>query len=199
MDAKTKNGFLKKIIGGIIIFCIVLILGTVFIARAYLNTYRLFTQRHLVAVVECQKALKGRQPVLFVELYPETEAAQKKTLFFNADEWVIEGHMVLWKPVFGIFGAQRYYRLERISGRYRDIEKEKKEVRLVYSLSEQPDRFWAFIYRYQRFIPFVEAAYGNSAFVPFEPGKKFNVYVTYYGFMIKQVSEPKKRSWWSVG
>ncbi|MBU4479289.1 MAG: hypothetical protein KKH34_09450 [Candidatus Omnitrophica bacterium] len=199
MEGKPKNNFLNKIIGGIIIFCIILILITVFIARAYLNTYRLFTQRHLVAVVECQKTPKARHPVLCVELYPETEAARKKTLFFNADEWVIEGHMVLWKPVFGIFGAQRYYRLERISGRYRDIEKEKKEERLVYSLSEQPDRFWFFIYRYQRFIPFVEAAYGNSAFVPFEPGKKFHVYVTYYGFMIKEVSEPKKRNWWSVG
>lgn len=190
---------LRRIIGFLILCCLLSILSSFIIARFYLASYRFFKNRELVAVVECQKTPKSGNPVLSIEFFSQGEKNQKRTFFFDADEWVIEGRIIQWKPVFGFFGVKNYYQIERLSGRYINIEKEKTLPRLVYDLYGQTDNFWRFLYKMQRFIPFIEAAYGNSAFVAWEYGKKFHVYVTHSGFMIKDITEPKKRSWWFVG
>lgn len=200
MRKKILNIFsLRKIVSILSILCLLLIVSCLFIARFYLSSYRFFSDRRLVAVVECQKTQKSSNPILNIEFFPGTDEAQVRTFLFNADEWVIESRIVQWKSFLGITGAKSYFQLERLSGRYLDIEKEKTMPRIVYSLNSRPDKIWAFLYKYQRLIPFIEAAYGNSAFVRYEAGKKFHVYVTNSGLMIKDMTQPKKRSFWFVG
>lgn len=164
-----------------------------------MSSYKFFSDRRLVAAVECKHSRKSSNPVLNIEFFPGSDEAQVRTFIFNADEWVIESRIVQWKSFFGITGARSYFQLERLSGRYLDIEKEKAMPRIVYGLGSRPDKIWAFLYKYQRLIPFIEAAYGNSAFVRFEAGKKFHVYVTNSGLMIKDMTPPKKRSFWFIG
>lgn len=172
---------------------------TMIIARGYLGTYKIFTQRELVARIECLRDEKSNQKILNILLYPETSQTQLETIPFNADEWVFEGRIIQWKPLFGFFVTKKYYRIERLSSRYFDLEKEKSLPHQVHAFYKRPDSFWFFIYKHQKLLPFVEAAYGNSAFVPFEAGKTFYVYVTNTGFMIKDVTVSKKRNWWLVG
>ncbi len=194
----------KKITAGkvafvMIIICCLFLAVSAGVVRMYCKSFRVFTERKLVAKVECLYAGKGQPMQLNVVLYPGTPQMQKLCIPFYGDEWVIESRMVQWKPFWLRCGAKRYYRLERITSRYRDAEKEKTAPRLVYALSERPDKLWEFIWKYQRLMPFVEAVYGNSAFVPAEPGSTCEVYVTYNGLMIKNTTVPKKRSWWQVG
>ncbi len=190
---------MRRIISILFILLLLLSVSFLFVIRFYLSSYRFFSGRRLVAVIECRQTQKSLTPILNVELFPGTDEAQKRTFLFNADEWVIESRIVQWKPFFAIAGARSYFQLERLSGRYLDIEKEKNLPRIVYSLSSKPDGIWEFLYKYQKLIPFIEAAYGNSAFVRYEPGKKFHVYVTNSGLMIKDMTQPKKRSFWFVG
>lgn len=195
----TKFISLRRIINFLLLCCLFLILSSLLVSRFYLTSYRFFKSRELVAIVECKKTLESGNPVLDIEFFPKTTKTQRRQFFFDADEWVIEGRIIQWKPIFAFFGVKNYYQIERLSGRYLDIEKEKSLPRIVYDLYGQKDDFWKFLYKAQLFIPFIEAAYGNSAFVAYEYGKKFHVYVTSSGFMIKDVTEPKKRSWWFVG
>lgn len=190
---------LRSLVNALLLFCLLLILSSILIAQFYLSSYRVFKARELVAIVQCEKVSQTGESVLNVELFPKTSKAQTRTFIFNADEWVIEGRIIQWRSFLGLFGVRSYYQIERLSGRYLNIEKEKKSPRLVYALYDKADNFWYFLYKNQRFIPFVEAAYGNSAFIRYEPGKIFYVYVTHSGFMIKDMSEPKKRSWWFIG
>ena len=183
----------------LLVLFLFLIGSSFFIGRFYLSTYKFFSDRRLVAIVECKPSENLSNPVLDVEFFPGTEEAQVRKFLFNADEWVIESRIVQWKSFLGITGARSYFQLDRLSGRYRDIEREKTMPRIVYGLDGSGDKIWEFLYKYQRIIPFIEAVYGNSAFVRYESGKIFYVYVTNTGLMIKDMTQPKKRSFWFVG
>ena len=54
------------------------------------------------------------------------------------------------------------------------------------SLNGGTDKAWLFLYKYGRLIPFVEAVYGNSAYVFCEDNAKFDIYVTTSGYIIKK-------------
>ena len=184
----------------ILLVLVLLLIGSSFlIGRFYLSSYKFFSDRRLVAIVECRHSQESSNPVLNIEFFPGSDEAEVKTFLFNADEWVMESRIVQWKSWLGITGARSYFQLERISGRYLDIEKEKTMPRIVYGLYGQPDEIWEILYKYQRLIPLIEAVYGSSAFVRFENGKKFYVYVTNTGLMIKDMTPLKKRSFWFVG
>jgi len=190
-------------LGNIIVYfvgsIILLIVLTGFLFKVYLNSYKMFTDVELVANVECKKSPNSDQTFLEIQLFPNTPISVKKTFPFKADEWVIEGRIIKWKNLINRLGMRNYYRFERIRGRFFDIEHEKKASLFVYNLYDKLDKFWLFIFKHQKYIPFVDAAYGNSAFVIFQPDRKFEVYITNTGFMIKDVSVPKKRRWWFVG
>ncbi len=200
MKKKKSKVFTPRFVIRILLVLLLLLIGSFFlIGRFYLSSYKFFSDRRLVAIVECKPSENLSNPVLDIEFFPGTEEAQVRKFLFNADEWVIESRIVQWKSILGIAGARSYFQLERISGRYLDIEKEKTMPRIVYGLAGSGDKIWEFIYKYQRIIPFIEAAYGNSAFVRYEAGKIFYVYVTNTGLMIKDMTQPKKRSFWFVG
>ncbi|MFH1460626.1 MAG: hypothetical protein ABIG64_09710 [Candidatus Omnitrophota bacterium] len=181
---------------------ITVLLGLFFlIFKLPIITYNLLVQKELVAVVECRESKVSKLPkspnlpkepknqktkFLQVCFFPQRDYQKEENYPFDADEWVIEGRLIKYKIWPKILGIKTYYKLERISSRYFDINQEKNKPRIVYDLSGGRDNFWFFIYKYQHCLPFIEAVYGNSAFVPFSAGKKFNVYITDSGFMIQE-------------
>ena len=190
---------IRNAVNVLLVLLLILIISSFLIGRFYLSSYKFFSDRRLVAIVECKPSENLSSPVLDIEFFPGSDEAQVRTFLFNADEWVLESRIVQWKSFLGITGARSYFQLERLSGRYLDIEKEKSMPRIVYGLQDSGDKMWELLYKYQRMIPFIEAVYGNSAFVRYERGKKFHVFVTNTGLMIKDVTEQKKRSFWFVG
>lgn len=189
----------KNMMLALLTVCALFSIFTLFLAKIYLNSYKLLLERELVAIVECAENHKSKQPVLNIEFYANTDKAKKQTFKFNADEWVIESRIIKWKPLLGLFGMQRYYKLERLSGRYLDIEQERTLPRLVYNIADKPDRLWFFLYKYQKCFPFIDAVYGNSTFIQYVPGAQYHVYMTATGLMIKDVTLQKKKNWWFTG
>jgi len=199
-----KNKFfkifnLKNIVLVLLTLSVVFSLFTLLLSKFYLNSYRLLLERELVAIVDCDNMPETNSQILNIEFFDNKGNSRKQDFEFNADEWVIESRIIKWKPLMGLFGMQRYYKLERISSRYIDIEKEKSQPRLAYAIESKPDRLWKFIYKYQKCFPFIDAVYGNSAFINYVSDGKYNVYMTSTGLMIKDITFQKKRSWWFTG
>ncbi|MBU1043992.1 MAG: hypothetical protein KJ915_06295 [Candidatus Omnitrophica bacterium] len=200
MDNKRLKMFnFKNVVLVILTLSVLFSLVTLMLSKFYLNSYKLLLERELVAIVSCDKAAKSNQSVLNIEFFNNNQSAKKQTFNFDADEWVIESRIIKWQPLLGFFGMQRYYKLERLSGRYFDIESEKSLPRLVYDIADKPDRLWMFLYKFQKCFPFIDAVYGNSAFIPYVPEGRYNVYMTATGLMIKDVTPQKKKSWWLTG
>ncbi|MFH2146144.1 MAG: hypothetical protein ABII75_09000 [Candidatus Omnitrophota bacterium] len=200
MQRKTFKIKLRQIISLLTLLSILSVLTGILLFKAYLNSYHVFTDKTLAAKISCRQDKISKEKFLEVELLLSQKYGEKMVLSFNsADEWVIEGRIIKWKDFFTLFGAKSYWRLERIRSRFYDIQAEKRNEAFIFNLQDSPDRVWFFIYGLKRFLPFIDAVYGSSAFVPFESGRDFEVYVTKSGLLIKDVTLPARRIWWSTG
>jgi hypothetical protein len=97
----------------------------------------------------------------------------------RGDEWQMDARIVSWTPPATILGLDPIYRLERISGRYSDIDKEREQIRTVHSLAEeQPVDIWEFARRFPILLPGVDAHYGTATYVPMADGARYEVSLT---------------------
>ena len=94
----------------------------------------------------------------------------------QGDEWQIDARVVTWKPPATILGLDPIYRLERLSGRYSDVERERTETRTVHALAD--DRaldIWNLAQEYPALTPGIDAYYGTATYVPMADGARFEV------------------------
>lgn len=84
----------------------------------------------------------------------------------TGDELYVDAHILKWKPLVNVVGLHTDYELDRIGGRYADLDEERDLPRTVYSLSE-PKLFDLFDLRRRSmlFAPLVDAEYGSATFI----------------------------------
>jgi hypothetical protein len=94
----------------------------------------------------------------------------------RGDEWQIDARIVSWKPPVTILGLDPIYQLDRLSGRYGDIDREQNEARTVHSLlNELPTDIWRLARQFPIAIPGIDAHYGTATYVPMVDGARFEV------------------------
>lgn len=94
----------------------------------------------------------------------------------RGDEWQMDAKIVTWKPPMTLLGLDPIYQLDRLSGRYAEIDREQTEVRTVHSLSpESPADVWQIAHRFPSLMPGVDAHYGTATYVPMADGARFEV------------------------
>lgn len=92
------------------------------------------------------------------------------------DEWQIDARMVAWQPPATILGLEPLYRLDRLSGRFTDLEEERSAERTVYRLSDPPLLdIWSLAQRMPAMAPGVDAYYGTATYVPMVDGSTWEV------------------------
>ena len=102
----------------------------------------------------------------------------EKDRFLNlrGDEWQMDARLVNWTPPATILGLDPIYRLERLSGRYSEIDREINEARTVHALSpSQPIDVWQVAQRFPILLPGVDAYYGTATYLPMVDGARFEV------------------------
>ena len=145
--------------------------------------------------------LTYEQPVLFIEfesLAPQRFAAtvtratrtEPQRFELAGDEWQVDARVLKWSGVANVLGLDAYYRLERINGRYSDIEQERTAARSVYSLHEDT-RFdlWAFARSHPSWVPFLDGFYGTAAFLPMASGARFEVTLSQTGLVARPAND----------
>lgn len=94
----------------------------------------------------------------------------------RGDEWQIDARVISWTPPATILGLDPVYQLERLSGRYADIDREQSDVRTVHSLAPaSPLDLWAIARRFPALTPGIDAYYGTATYVPVADGARFSV------------------------
>jgi len=102
------------------------------------------------------------------------------------DELYVDAHILKWKPIANFFGLHTAYELDRIAGRYSNVQEEKAKLRTVYALGEEkPVDMFALRKRYVMLAPLLDAEYGSASFVPAD-GKSYEVRVTTSGLIIRE-------------
>ncbi|MBI3318847.1 MAG: hypothetical protein HYZ90_06895 [Candidatus Omnitrophica bacterium] len=162
-------------------------LGLVFSLRSY----HLLTREELVAAVRVEAAPKGSAYGFFLEVTPVSGSASRAAWKFpmHGDQWAIGGEILKWHPWAHLVGFQTCHKLTRVSSRYQTAESELSRPRSAHDLQGGSGLFWGWLHRHGGRLPFVEAVYGNAAYIPARPGGRFGVYVTPSGYLIKPLMD----------
>jgi hypothetical protein len=161
------------------------------LVAASLHGYQRLTSEQLAARVSLRQ-LGERQYALSLEV-PGTAPRHFE---IRGDEWQIDARVLKWKPAATIAGFDTVYRLERLSGRYSDVEAERTAPRTVHALgaTDEPLDLWALARRYQSWVPMVDALYGSAAYVPMAPEASYLVSVSASGLIVRPGNDAAKKA-----
>jgi len=103
------------------------------------------------------------------------------------DALYVDAHILKWHPMANVFGLHTAYELDRIAGRYDDLERERTATRTVHSLT--PERWvdlFALRTRYAILAPALDAEYGSGTFVRVTEPAEFEVFVSTTGLLVRE-------------
>jgi hypothetical protein len=104
------------------------------------------------------------------------DGERDRFFLLSGDEWQMDVRIVTWKPPATVLGLDPIYRLERLSGRYSDVDREQREPRSVHALSPRPALdVWSVARRFPLLLPGVDAYYGTATYVPMADGARYEV------------------------
>jgi len=117
-------------------------------------------------------------------------AIEDTTLLFTGDQFYVDAYVLTWKPWVSLLGFKTQYTLNRAAGRYRDIEKARREKPVLYEL-HTPGMLDLVSFS-NAFAPtafFYNARYGSGVFVPATKPATWLISVTSSGLAAKLQSK----------
>jgi hypothetical protein len=156
-----------------------------FVVSLNLHTYARLTHERPVAEI----VFEARGPQTFNATLAQVPSGEIQMFVLSGDEWQLDARVLKWKGWANLFGLDAQYRLERVSGRYRDIDQERTGERTVYALAENPGLdLWKATLDHPNRLPFVDAVYGNAAYMPMSDGARYEVSITQSGLIARPVN-----------
>lgn len=102
------------------------------------------------------------------------------------DEWQLDCQIITWQGFATVFGFDPHYRLQRISGRYLDINQELSSQRSAHSLlTETNTDIWSFVKNYQQWITWIDVAYGSAVYLPMADNASYSVSISRTGLVAR--------------
>jgi len=162
-------------------------LAAVALALTGLNllTYERLTREQ--PAVRASFARGGEEQFNATLTYPSGEV---RGYVLRGDEWQIDARVLKWRGLANVLNFDTAYRLERISGRYSDVERERVAPRTVYAL-HPPERVdaWALLRAWHQYLPWADALYGSATYLPMADGAVYEVSVSQSGLVARPLNE----------
>lgn len=170
--------------------CFVLAGVATWVFGVSLLTFERLTHEQLAAEIMLNKI--GERHYRATLTYPSNKT---QSVELRGDEWQIDARLLKWRGIANIVGFDTVYRLERVSGRYSDIEAERSLIRTVHALND-PARIdaWELVRRYKEYVPWVDALFGSATFVPLADGALYQVSVSQSGLIARPVNQAARNA-----
>ena len=155
-----------------------------------LVTYSRLT--HEQPALEARFMRVGPQQFDALLTYPSGES---QLFSLQGDEWQVDARILKWRAIGNVLGFDTAYRLERIGGRFGDIDRERTGPRTVYAL-HPPARVdtWTLFRGYHEYIPWVDTLYGSAAYLPMTDGALYRVTVSQDGLIARPLNEEARQA-----
>ncbi len=150
-----------------------------------LRGYRLLTQETVVATIGARE-LAPQQFAVTAD-FPDGKQA---TGTLRGDEWQLDARVIKWTPDAVTLGAEPLYRVERLSGRYRDAAQAQVTPPTLIALGDD-SRFdlWRLKREFPRWLPWIDADYGSAAYLPLLDGARYTVTLSPLGGLIARPAD----------
>lgn len=187
---KMLSGGLQGISGALLISLALLVASL----ATNLHTYQRLTHENPVATLRFEQL--GPQYFRAVLARPDTPA---EIYELRGDEWQLDARVLKWKGFATVLGLDSGFQLERLSGRYHDIQQENSAPRSAHPLytSEGVD-IWSLARQYPRWLPWVDAVYGSATYMPMVHGASYQISLTQSGLIARPtnaIAEQALKNW----
>lgn len=122
------------------------------------------------------------------QAYVEFPDGRDTTLAVRGDQVLVDARILKWHYIGNVLGLHTQYELDRLTGRYVDIDDERTGVRTVHSLhAEKPIDLFDLAQRYSLLSLLVDAEYGSATYIEVERPSRFEVRVSTTGLLVREV------------
>ncbi|HID50292.1 MAG TPA: cation/multidrug efflux pump [Chromatiales bacterium] len=183
---KMVSGSLQGL-GGVALISVALLLGAI---ATNLHTYQRLTHESPVATLRFERLAPQQFRVIL------TRAGQNAEVYtLRGDEWQLDGRVLKWHGVANLLGLDSDFRLERLSGRYHDAERDAHARRSVHALSRSEGLdIWALARDHPGWVPWVDAVYGSATYMPMTHGARYAVRMTQSGLVARPLNAPAREA-----
>jgi hypothetical protein len=125
------------------------------------------------------------------QAYVEFPDGREDTFHVTGDQLLVDAHILKWHPLANILGVHTQYELDRLTGRYLEIQDERTEPRTVHSLkAEKPADLFHLARRYTLLALLVDTEYGSATYIQVDRPARFEVRVSTTGLLIREADYP---------
>ena len=148
--------------------------------------YRRLASEALVVKLDT-RSITPRQFAVDIE-FPD---GSRRSAELAGDEWQLDARVIKWDVRAVVLGAPPLYRLDRLSGRYRDATQEASAAKSVVALAPAaPLDLWQLKKRFPQWLPWVDADYGSAAYLPLVDDGHFTVTLAAAGGLVARPADP---------
>jgi len=131
----------------------------------------------------------------FVEMAPQQYAVELRTGDFctpqhfeiKGDEWRLDARFLKWKPLANLIGFDSMYRLDRLSGRYSDINTANSAPHVAYQVGEKPVvELTDYVREDWKYWSPVDTSFGSSVYEVIDPAYDYTVYRTQSALLVRK-------------
>jgi hypothetical protein len=131
----------------------------------------------------------------FTEMSPQHYAVELRSGDFckprhfelDGDQWRLDARFLKWKPMANLFGLDAMYRLDRLGGRYSNIQTANSRQSVAYDIGDKPaldltdylDEKWL------SWSP-VDTLFGSSVYETIDPAYQYTVYRSQSGLLVRR-------------
>ena len=170
--------FTLRALAGLLFVSLVALAGTIALG---LQGYRALTRE----VVAAHLSVRPTGPQRFAASFRFADGRQA-TYEVAGDEIYVDARILKWKPMANLLGLHTVYELDRVAGRYRDIQQERSAPRTIYALGlDRPVDLFGLRRRHAFLEPLLDAEYGSATFVPVTQPAELDLRVSTSGLLIR--------------
>ncbi len=113
----------------------------------------------------------------------------------RGDEWQVDARVLKWRPMANLMGFDTLFRLERLSGRYADLDTERSATHTVHRLhaDDQLD-VWTLVRAAHARIVWMDALYGSAVYLPMADQASFDVSVGAGGLVARARNDEARKA-----
>ncbi|HMH18099.1 MAG TPA: hypothetical protein VK572_08120 [Burkholderiales bacterium] len=177
--------FMTRTLLGLLLISLGFLEGTITVG---IQGYRALAREDLAARI----AVQPTTPQHFIAIlnFPD---GRRESYSLAGDEIYVDAKILKWHALANVLGLNTAYELDRVGGRFREIEQERNAPRTLYALKqEKPVDLFDLRRRYAFLSPFFDAEYGSATFVPVSEPVELELRVSTTGLLIRPVAAPPK-------
>ena len=163
----------------------VVLLAGVFVLMLTANLYTFHRLTDESPIAELSFAATGARQYQVTIAYGDF--CKPEQYLLEGDQWRLDALFLKWHPWANLFGLDSMYRIERLSGRYRDPVAENTRPHRVHELyPEQGIDLVSIIERYTGWLSPVDTLYGSSVYHDMDGIFVYRVYRGQSGLLVRR-------------